>query len=96
MRARRPGVAQGSAIEKTRAFRQADVKNASKMRICEFIDGAVVKKSDATLVKHLLFDEPLSKTHRNITILTDKLLKTRRKMTHLTGKPLKHVVKLRF
>ena len=59
------------------------------MRIYEFIDGAVVKKSDATLVKHVLFDEPLSKTRRKITILTDTLLKTHRKMAHLKGKPLK-------
>ena len=64
------------------------------MRICEFIDGAVVKKSDTTLVKHVIFDEPLSKTRRKITIMRDKLLKTRRKMTPLKGPLLKHVVKL--
>ena len=59
------------------------------MRIYEFIDGAVVKKSDATLVKHVLFDEPLSKTRRKITILTEKLLKARRKITPQKGKLLK-------
>ena len=60
------------------------------MHICEFIDGAVVKKSDATLVKHVLFDEPLSKTRRKIAILRDNLLKTRRKMTLLKDKLLKN------
>ena len=88
--------AQGSAIEKTRAFRQNDVKNKPKMQMSEFIDGAVVKKSDVTLVKHVLFDKPLSKTRRKIRILRDKLLKTRRKMTPLKGKLLKARPKIRI
>ena len=59
------------------------------MQICEFINGAVVKKSDATLVKHVFFDEPLSKTRRKMTILRDNLFKTRCKITPLKGKLLK-------
>ena len=65
---RRPGIARGSAIEKTRVFRLFDVKNTSKMQNYEFIDGAVVKKSGTTLVKHVLFETTMSKTRRNMTI----------------------------
>ena len=57
--------------------------------MCEFIDGAVVKKSDTTFVKHVLVDEPPAKTRRKIAILRDKLLKTRGNMTHPKGKLLK-------
>ena len=53
------------------------------MEKSKFIDGAVVKKSRTTLVKHVLFETRMSKTRRKMTLLKGKLLKTRRKMTPL-------------
>ena len=51
------------------------------MQKSKITDGALVKNSDTTLVKHVLLSMPMSKTHSKITLLTDKLLKTRRKIT---------------
>ena len=50
------------------------------MQKSKFIDGAVLKKSDTTLVKHVLFEMRMSKRRRKMTLLPDKLSKTRRKM----------------
>ena len=49
-----------------------------------FIDGAVVKNSDTTIVKYVLSERLMSKTRRTITLLADKLLKTRRKIVLLS------------
>ena len=38
------------------------------MQKSKFIDGAVVKNSDMTIVKHMLFENRPSKTHGNINI----------------------------
>ena len=51
------------------------------MQKSTFIDGAVMKKSRTTLVKHMLFGIRMSKTRRKIIFLVDKLSKTRCKMT---------------
>ena len=73
------------------------------MQMSKFIDGAVVKNSDTTIVKHVLSERLMSKTRRKIALLADKLLKTcrkiallpdqmsntRRKITLLRGKPMK-------
>ena len=40
-----------------------------------------------TLVKYVLSETEVSKTHRKTTRLKDQLSKTRRKMTHLKSKP---------
>ena len=53
------------------------------MQMSKFIDGAVVKNSDTTIVKHVLLERLMSKTRRKIALLADKLLITCRKMTLL-------------
>ena len=53
------------------------------MQMSKFIDGAVVKNSDLTLVKHVLFEQPMSKTRPKMTLLAGQLLKTRRKIALL-------------
>ena len=53
------------------------------MQKSKFIDGAVVKNSGATLVKHVFLDVPMSKTRRKMKLPADKFLKTHRKMTPL-------------
>jgi hypothetical protein len=50
------------------------------MQNLKFIDRAVVKNSDTTTVKHMLFEMRMSKTHRKMTLLADKLSKTHRKI----------------
>ena len=59
------------------------------MQMLKFIDVAVVKNSDMALVKHMLFERPMSKTPRKIALLTCQLLKTRRKIALLKGQLLK-------
>ena len=86
-------IARGSPVRRLREYEKRPPKTHSKMHKSKFIDGAVVKNSDTTLVKHMLFDMPMSKTHSNMTLLTHKLSKTRRKMTFLKSKMTKHVVK---
>ena len=54
-----------------------------------FIDGAVVKNSDTTIVKYVLSERLMSQTRRKMTLLADKLLKTRRKMQLLPVQMLK-------
>ena len=43
------------------------------MQMLKFIDGAVVKNSDTTIVKHMLFEQPIAKTLRKIALLADEL-----------------------
>ena len=55
-----------------------------------------MKKSRTTLVKHVLFEMPMSKTRRKIIFLTGKLSKTRRKTTPLADQMLKTRRKITF
>ena len=50
------------------------------MQKSKCIDGAVVKNSDTTTVKHMLFEMRMSETPRKMTLLADKLSKTHRKI----------------
>ena len=43
------------------------------MQMLKFIDGAVVNNSDTTIVKHMLFEQPMSNTRHKMTLLADKL-----------------------
>ena len=57
------------------------------MQMSKFIDGAVVKNSDMTLVKHMLLERLMSRTRRKMTLLADKPTRTHRKMTPLKSQP---------
>ena len=50
------------------------------MQMSKFIDGAVVKNSDLTLVKHVLSEQQMLKTRHKTTLLAGRLLNTRRKI----------------
>ena len=51
-----------------RDLQQHTVKSTSQ----NVIRGAVVKKSDMTIVKHMLFETRVSNTRRKMTLLNDK------------------------
>ena len=50
------------------------------MQMSKFIDGAVVKNSDTTIVKHVLLEQLMSKTRRKMTLLGANMSKARCKM----------------
>ena len=78
-----PRAFRGSPVRRLREFEKWPLKTHSKMQKSKIIDGAILKNSDTTLVKHMLLSMPMSKTHNKITLVTDNLLKTFRKMTPL-------------